>query len=203
VNFDITLEPLRGDMIRGGVTVTVEHDLYQIFVSGSEGSEEAFKQAREGRSRELIGFVGKQPGAPINFHRVVLAFGDHTAKLFTAMVRQALMTKARERIEVARAAAKEAEAMAEQAKALLEEQKALELEESDALAAKQLAELAMAEAYREMESAEYLAAKEDATVRPAATPDRAVVNAILAEGKQAKREPGPDTVGDLADLQNL
>lgn len=203
MNFDITLEPLRGETNRDGAIITVEHDVYLIFVSGAEGSEEAFKQVRAGRSREHIGFVGKQPGAPINFLKVVLAFGDQSAKMFTMMVRQALVAKAKERITAAREAAAEASAMVEEANALLAEQQALQMEEVDALAAKQLAELAVQEAFAEISAATGQADAEEATDRPASAPDRAVVNAMLAEAASPRRSSGDDTVGDMADLQNL
>lgn len=203
MNFDIVLEPLRGEMNRDGAIITVEHDVYQIFVSGATGSEEAFKQVRAGRSREMIGFVGKQPGAPINFLKVVLAFGDNSAKMFTMMIRQALVAKAKERIAAAREAASEAAEMVEEAKALLAEQRELQMEEVDALEAKQLAELAMQEAFDEISVASGLVDAEEATDRPASAPDRSVVNAILAEAAEPQRSSGDDTVGDMADLQNL
>jgi hypothetical protein len=203
VNFDITLEPLRGEMNRDGAIITVEHDVYQIFVGGATGSEEAFKQVRAGRSREMIGFVGKQPGAPINFLKVVLAFGDNSAKMFTMMIRQALVAKAKERITAAREAASEAAEMVEEAKALLAEQRELQMEEVDALEAKQLAELAMQEAFDEISVAGGLMDAEEATDRPASAPDRSVVNSILAEAASPQRSSGDDAVGDMADLQNL
>jgi len=204
VNFDITLEPHRGERMNdAGVREVVEMDQYLIFVSGAAGSEDAFREVRGGRSREHIGYVGKKPGAPINFLKVVLAFGDHSSKMFTLMVRQALMAKARERMEEAAQSAKDAAALAEQAKELVVQQRELQLQESDALAAQQMAELAMAESLREMDEAQGVIALEESTDRPASAPDRAVVNAILAEGRNPPKESSFDSVADLADSQNL
>jgi hypothetical protein len=81
MNFEIELVPHIGE--RAGVPV-VGLNQYQIFVAGED-----LKKVR-GVDRELIGYVGKDKGNPINWLKVSLAFGESTRNVFDTMVREAL-----------------------------------------------------------------------------------------------------------------
>lgn len=197
MNFDITLVPHCGEVMQDGVRVVVEFDQYMIFVSGAEGSEDAFVSVR-GRERELIGFVGKQPGAGINFLRVILAFGDGVASMFTQMVRMALLRAAKDRI-------KEAMLAVDEAKAIADEVNQFTGTDDDVVHAKQLADITVQAAMNEVGVAESLAMVEESTDRATGAPDPRVVRAILAEtqGENTSSTPTENTVGDLANQQNL
>ena len=64
---------------KSGQIVEVEFNQYQIMVTG-----ERLKEIR-GVDRELIGYVGKKPGAPINYLKVAAAFGP-AVKVFNTMI---------------------------------------------------------------------------------------------------------------------
>ena len=65
--YSVVLQEWQGD----SSGKTVSKNSFQIFVEGP-----AIVERRGGRPRELIGFVGKQPGAKINYLPVANAFED-------------------------------------------------------------------------------------------------------------------------------
>lgn len=192
MDFQIELQPHIGERQVGGVVRTVEFDQYQIFVTG-----EKLKEAR-GVERELIGYAGKRPGAPIQYLKVVAAFGPAVTKMFSAMIRAAMLEKMRERVAKAREAREEAEQLRAEVEQFADEARKLAIEESDADAARKLAEEAIAEATKELEEASQGVVAEESSERPANEPNVGT----LEESSRTNSKPTA-TIDELAEQQNL
>lgn len=192
MEFEIELEPHVGERMKDGVVQRVEFDQYQIFVTG-----EKLKELR-GVERELIGYVGKKPGAPISYLKVALAFGP-SVKVFNTLVRAGLIAKRREAVQRAKEARAEAERLKAEAEQLAADEKALALEESESEAARQLALDAIDEATKELVEAEQLAADEQSVERRVSEP---LPVEQLQESARTATKPTP-SIEQLAEEQNL
>lgn len=195
MDFEIELEPHIGERMVDGQVQQFELDQYQIVVTG-----EKLKEVR-GVNRLLIGYVGKKPGAPINYLKVAAAFGP-SVKVFTQMVRHGLLAKLRERVARAREAQAEAEKLKEEADALAEEERALAAEADAADAARQLAEAAIEEASKELDEASQQVAKEESVERRAFEPDPAVIAESARTSARTSAAAVP-SIDELAESQNL
>lgn len=165
MNFEIELRPHIGERrMPDGSLVKKELDQWMIFVSAPE------MMAVRGRPEEHIGYVGKQPGMPINYLKVAAAFGQSSVQIFSQMVRVALLKKARERIDQARQAAEQAEALRAEADELIAEQRKLSADEAEAKSVQRIAEDAIEAANREILEAREVTAAEESTERMAHEP---------------------------------
>lgn len=144
MNFEIELRPHVGKRMQDDVEIEVEMDQYMIFVTGAD-----LEKAR-GKKAEHIGYVGKKPGMPINYLKVAAAFGESTVKVFSQMVRAALVAKARERIEAAKQAAAEAQQLRSESEAMLTELRGLSSEEAEAQKAMRISDEAIEAANLEL-----------------------------------------------------
>lgn len=157
MNFEIELRPHVGTRMEGNMEIEVEQDQYMIFVTGPD------LMSLRGRPSEHIGYVGKKPGMPINYLKVAAAFGESTVKIFSQMIRTALVEKARERIEQAKLAAIDAQKLRSEADSLLLDESqanAVDLEEIT-----QLSEAAIEAANQELQDAGDLTEAESQTDR--------------------------------------
>jgi hypothetical protein len=199
MNFEIELRPHVGKRMRGGVEVEVEQDQYLIFVSGPD-----LEKVR-GKKAEHIGFVGKKPGMPINYLKVAAAFGEGTVKVFSQMVRSALVAKARERIEQARQAAAEAEQLREESENLLRDHKDINVEAAVAREAVRISQDAIAAANQELLEAGEMTDAEILAARAANEPTDfygSTSGDAVGEKLPASAADSSDTAAE-ADSQNL
>lgn len=156
MDFEIELRPHVGTRMDGDVEIVVEQDQYMIFVSGPG------LQAARGKPSEHIGYVGKKPGMPINYLKVAAAFGESTVKIFSQMIRSALLAKARQRIEEAKQSAAEAHRLREESEGLLLEYQQLNAESAEIREAVRISDDAIAAANQELlEAGELTTAEQD------------------------------------------
>lgn len=195
MEFEIELRPHIGHRIEDGVEIEVEQNQYFIIVTGEKLPE------IRGKAEEHIGYVGKNPGAPINYLKVALAFGKPTLAVFDRMIRAALIEKAKQRIAQAKADAAEAEKLKAEVEALAAEEKELESQRQEVRAAVAAAEGAVKAAEAEIREATILSQSETAVERKANHPDPVAVEEIRKA--QEKVSSGTSGVSEEADSQNL
>jgi hypothetical protein len=192
MNFEIELKPHVGEMMSGGKLVEVEFDQFQIFVTGED-----LEKVR-GKKAELIGYVGKRIGSPINYLKVVLAFGQPTVKVFTRMIKAALIDVAKQRVAEAITSSEESKKLLVEVEALAEQEKQMVVAESQAKLAKQLADDAIEAANRELLDAQEILKQEQEASRKENEPDPS----ILAD-MTAPKIANDNGLADQANLQNL
>jgi hypothetical protein len=188
VDFEIELEQHIGHRKVNGVVQQIEFNQYQIYVTGPK-----LKQIR-GVDRELIGYVSKKLGSPINYLKVSAAFGP-SVKLFTQMVRAALVVKLKQQLAKAREAKSEAERLKQEADELADSD---DVSLRDAIALRQMASQAAEQAARELDEINQQVEREESQERKAFVPD---VNPVI-ESNRTAADPLP-SIDELADQQNL
>lgn len=159
----------------------LEKPSFQIFVEG-----EVVEQRRQGRKTELIGFVAKEPGLPINFLPVVDAFRDLIPH-FEVQIRTALLEW------------RSAQKAAAEAK-LAELQQSVDAASDDLT--KQFAEDALQAAQSMLQSAEQAHQIELSVKRTGNAPDEEAIEQVRKD-LQKPAEPVDQSEDPDANEQNL
>lgn len=200
MNFEIELRPHIGQCTSTGQPV--ELNQYLIVVTGPD------LQKVRGKPEEMIGYVGKDAGNPINYLKVAAVFGEPTVKVFSQMIRTALLAKAKERVMAAQAASKEARKLREETEEFIAQQQQAGEDESAARDAMRLVDDAIAAANQDLVEADQIVLAEQAANREVSEPDSfyAEANGQSGESLPVDRASGGSDDGTMsseADSQNL
>lgn len=157
----------------------VEKTSFQIFIEGPEVTTRRGKDI----SRELIGFVGKNPCEPVNFLPVIDAFRDLLPQI---------------RVQIAQGLIQWREAELEKAKQLMAEAEAMGKESSDAII-QQFADQAKQAAAEALAKAEENHAVESKFARSSEAPDHESIKQFV----ESITKPAEEVEESDADPQNL
>lgn len=200
MNFEIELRPHVGQCTSTGEAI--ELNQYLIVVTGPD------LQRARGKPEEMIGYVGKDAGNPINYLKVAAVFGEPTVKIFSQMIRAALLAKAKDRMAEATRAAEDAQRLREETDEFIESQREAGTDEAAANEAVQLVNDAITAANEDLQTASELARQEESANRVACEPDGFYGEAAGQPSESlpvdaANSTAGDDELASEADLQNL